>query len=1386
MRPRYFHIFFLLFVGSLFTSTFLYSQDFSNKGKDFWVGYGSHLNMYENNSTNNINYPNGSINKRTGGSQEMVLYFTSDQDANVTIEIPLLGGGGWKKTYKVLADQVTTSDVIPKLGIYDARLAEEGISDNGIHITSDVGIIAYAHIYNGSVSGASLLFPVTTLAREYYSLNYTQVSNSPYSFCYTYVVATEDNTNIEIILSANSKYRNKGDTIKVQLNKGQIYNVFGKEKTTTTGEDLSGTKIRSVATSTSTCKKIAVFSGSGKINIRCGTSGQSSADNYIQQAFPSNAWGRKYLTAPTYKMPNNFFRVAVSDPTTTVKVNGVSLSKALLVNNFYYEYSSNTPDLIESDKPVMVAQYITSSGSCGNSNFTIPGQPNSSTQNNGDPEMIYLSPIEQTIQKVTINSTPNAAIYGHYINIIIPKNGILSIDGVKQIGFTTHPSDNNYNYLQFNFLNAGSHTIISDSGFNAIAYGYGGAETYGYNAGTNVIDLDQKLSVNNPLGVIQMPATCKGTPVKLSITLPYIPLILKWIIPGAIDTIIDNSPSFDSTYVSLSGKTIYRFTLNQKVIFNTVGTFSIQVIVNNPTADGCSGEQQLDFDITVYGPPNVENQVKSTHCISDFIYMNDQSSITKDDRKIISYNWDTGDGIFHNAQNYSILPNRTGKYVIKYFVITDIGCLSDTIIKEVFIDSVPKVNFIIPDVTCINKDIIFKDATLSSITSNFEKWVWNFGDFSKEDTLLTNANITHVFDTLKNYTVKLSVITENGCLSSKQQTFSNNPNPVVGFVLPEICLEDAYAQFMDTTKIEGTVNGFTYKWNFGDAGNIRYSNTDIVPNPKHRYLTPGDYNVILQVNSMAGCVGFDTSAFTVNGSIPKAGLKVVNEAALCSNKEVEIVNNSKVDIGSVGKLIIFWDFDGDLNDTSIDENPIIGKSYKHLYKNFQFPNKMNFTIKLMAYSGGSCVDDSLTSITIVPPPQNVSTITSKDYVCLFDTLNVKAKVIGGVPPFVNTWSTSNGNANFTGDTLHGITAGRIDISLKMVDPKQCVYTFDNLKNMEVSAIPTAILSASDTVICNGDKVTLKGTGSSYFKWILNNAQIYESSVDTLATDLIGYYKLIVNDGKCNSLASDSILLKPLNIPVYTIQYKPIICTNTPLQIQTDALDKSFVHFVWDFGDSTSYAKADPISHSYKKSGTYMVKLKITNDYCKKYEYQLIGDSIKVIDPVSPTNFTLFILADVDSLFSPFKKDSGYTIYRWNPMTYLSDAFIPTPLFRSNKSIEYTLSRIDPITSCKVDDMYKIEVSPDVIVAVPKAFTPNGDNLNDILKLINGAGLKQFNSIKIFNRFGKIVYMSTNLSEGWDGKFNGIDQEMDAYTYLIDYITYKDEHITKTGSVILLR
>jgi hypothetical protein len=198
--------------------------------------------------------------------------------------------------------------------------------------------------------------------------------------------------------------------------------------------------------------------------------------------------GKKYLTVPTGGgMSRNIYRICVSDPAAAVRLNGSPITYPL-INNFYYEIpAAANPLKIESDLPITVAQYITSQGACQNS------QP-------GDPEVIYLSPVEQNISTVIWNATPNSAITSHYFSVVIPNSGTaissFKLDGVpvNPSLFTVHPRDPAYSYLTQS-VGAQQRKIESDSGFNAIAYGYGDFESYGYNAGTNVRDLYQRVGV---------------------------------------------------------------------------------------------------------------------------------------------------------------------------------------------------------------------------------------------------------------------------------------------------------------------------------------------------------------------------------------------------------------------------------------------------------------------------------------------------------------------------------------------------------------------------------------------------------------------------------------------------------------------------------------------------------------------------------------------------------------------------------------------------------------------------------------------------------------------------------------------------------------------------
>jgi hypothetical protein len=155
----------------------LQAQTLSNKGKEFWVGYGHHQFMETNNS------------------QEMILYFSAEEAAHVVVTI---NGIAYREEYNVPANTVITSKLIPKgfesvpASFFDARLytkppsfpggtGSEGIfKRHAIHIESDVPIVAYSHIYGDVSSGATMLMPVETWGHSYISINTPQFYSSTY------------------------------------------------------------------------------------------------------------------------------------------------------------------------------------------------------------------------------------------------------------------------------------------------------------------------------------------------------------------------------------------------------------------------------------------------------------------------------------------------------------------------------------------------------------------------------------------------------------------------------------------------------------------------------------------------------------------------------------------------------------------------------------------------------------------------------------------------------------------------------------------------------------------------------------------------------------------------------------------------------------------------------------------------------------------------------------------------------------------------------------------------------------------------------------------------------------------------------------------------------
>lgn len=647
----------LLFLVCLSGFSRLGAQDYSNKGKDFWVIYTGHID-----ATNS----------------RMALYITSEFNTSGTLSV-----NGSSLPFTITANQVTTlrltNTSVPANSLaYNAQVTGIG-SNKGIHIVADTPIVVYAHILNAARSGSTLVLPSNVLGREYYVTGYPSVSgnNSKSQFA---VVATEDNTQVEI----NAKQADANNTypantpFTITLNKGDVFQYQSANQ-----GDLSGSFIKSVAAPGAPCKPIAVFAGSTFTTMGC--SNATSGDNLYQQMFPLVSWGQHYITAPFKDRSYDIFRIFVKDPTTVVSVNGVNLAPGTLISNSYYEFNTtgnNTPRIINADKPVCVAQYMITQGCDGVQ---------------ADPEMILLNPIEQTLSNITVLSArndltpPNTNISRHFLNIIIPTAGLASlrIDGQPYTGTPVPVPSTSYSYLQeevtTSTLSNPTHTAVSDSGFVAIAYGYGNVESYGYNAGTNVRDLYQYVNVQNQYATVPFPAACKSSPFYFSMVFPYQPASINWTFFGLFTDVSIPNPVYDNTFV-VNGKQLYEYKLPNPYTINTAGSYPIRVTANNPTPDGCSGEQQINYILQVFDPP-VADFSYAPVCFPDPVQFTENNNTGG--RPVISRYWEFGDAGTSTGSNPSHLYSAPGSYNARFALITDVGCLSDTISHPVTISPLP-------------------------------------------------------------------------------------------------------------------------------------------------------------------------------------------------------------------------------------------------------------------------------------------------------------------------------------------------------------------------------------------------------------------------------------------------------------------------------------------------------------------------------------------------------------------------------------------------------------------------------------------------------------------------------------------------------------------------
>jgi gliding motility-associated-like protein len=1250
----------------------------TNSGTDFWLGFGYQSNM--------------ETDPKDGDAAKLSVYIAAtEQAATVVVDMPYMPGvsaAPWNfpRTITIPANTVVEvkdfpsgdpNDATNAAGMPDSRLFSTGISNKGIHIYSTNGApIAtwmYTYTANNSAAGA-MVFPTNTWNSSYTVQSYGGTSNSGEPASFFFVIAKDDQTVVSFtptqpIVSSifNSNATTPATTVyaagvthQVTLNKGQIFNAMGGYNPNGNSLDLSGTVVKALDCN----KKIAVFGGNGRVLVSTSTGIiDKGSDNLIQQMFPKVAWGTKYLTVPTKSMEFNVYRIYVQDGSTVVKVNGSILPKTPAAPNvtpswnatgLYYNIEGNQPNLIEADKPINVTQFIIAGSAPDGSSSNHPTIGNNG---NGDPEMIILSPVQQSINKATVYSSTfkNGGSGGHYINVVIKNEGVPSfkldpttnISNVADTGsssfgnsvygssgtvtmlnaFKQHPRDAAYSYAKFKVAGGATHNISSDYPFNAIAYGMDQGESYGYNAGTAIKNLSAINVAQNPYGTDTSTTavrTCKNNPVRLQIALPYDTLLvdsIRWntgidplitpngITRGSLDAnplnTLDSFAHHTGTIV-VDGRTYYVYQSPPLYSFAQDGTYNLSAIAYGTFVNECGSSTTHNIQVIV-GHDDIVFTALPGSCGSTSVTFNNTSTPLAG-TTIQQYNWNFGDGVTYsgnastpnpapNPHVYPALSTGVTSYWAKLETRNSVGCSN---IDSVFIDLSfnLKAKFqASADTICAEGQVVFTDQS----STNTTELTWNWGDGSP-NTVITGSSptapISHTFNTAGTYNVKLFVKNAAGCTSVVVDTnIVVIAKPVVDFQTPPgICLGGS----MQFTNLTTPTTGVTYAWNFNDpnatGGN---PNTSTVQSPTHIYTSTGPFNVSLVVtDTHYGCSATKTKALSSTiYALPTAAISAPSSA--CLKDSVPFTDASTAGTGNT-LASWAWNFgetSSGVNNTSTLQHP------KHAYNTINNP----ITVTLTVTNDKGCVSSPATvQINIKPIPNVVfnaipnicQNIASMPITQASETTGIA----GASPSWVYTGTAVTGS-NFSPSTAG---AGTFPIIATYNAANGCKHA--DTTDVTVMPLPTvaftvAAVTCEKSSISFTDNSTPNSSSIQSWGWNFGDASANASSQNTAHTyapaNSYVVTLTVTNSNNCTASLPKTVVVHSRPLASFTMPAS--VCLpdgNAAFTNQSTVADDANPSYNWNFGDpnnATGSTIKDP-THQYSSVGPFTVQLTVTSQF----------------------------------------------------------------------------------------------------------------------------------------------------------------------------------------------
>ncbi len=407
------------------------------------------------------------------------------------------------------------------------------------------------------------------------------------------------------------------------------------------------------------------------------------------------------------------------------------------------------------------------------------------------------------------------------------------------------------------------------------------------------------------------------------------------------------------------------------------------------------------------------------------------------------------------------------------------------------------------------------------------------------------------------------------------------------------------------------------------------------------------------------------------------------------------------------------------------------------------------------------------------------TVQDTNVLCSGDSVELLAFPTGGVGPYTYAWSTGETTSSIYVSPLSTTT-----YSLTITD--NClIQSATASATVTVPVYPPIVLVVTPNIteICPylNDTLTVTasgGTGVYSYQWTeVGGPNISFSDIAYIQPSQTTNYEITVTD-QCGEQATGNVLYTITSPPLLLQMSDPeLICPGDPITVSVTATGGwGDYYYSWNPTGST---QASMVVNPFNTT-TYTVTV---SDDCQTFT---VSDNVKITVQKPVADFIVssdLVVEDVPITFQNLTVNGAS--YFWDLGNGTTSTLVhPNATYPEPGLYEILLIATD-INGCIDSTKRGIYIKEETYLYVPNAFTPDGDRFNNLFKA-EAIGMIDFN-IKIFNRWGEIIFESNDTNFEWDGTINQSTKVPDGvYTWMIIYSTPYEINTRKIGHVNVLR